>query len=461
MQIKTAFSALGLGASLLLSACTGSTQATLQPSVLQQLSSGVYQAYVAPTSVEVSDAPAGYEAFYLSTYNRHGSRYQPSDKRYVNTLRRLQEGHEQGVLTEQGEALLPQIQLLCDSCLGHGGLLTTVGEKQLAGIGSRLATRYPQCFANGRFVSARASVVPRCGASMRAFMQGVTQTLGFELNGLQEVDSAYMSYIAYDSPAMRQLSAKDASWYPEFQRFYREHTLLTSVVNRFFTDATRLDSLDFVDDLYWLTIGMQNVEVPGCDLSGCFTPEELFECYRCVNYRMYICNSLSPTGHDIPAKSASSLLLNIVKSADQAIAHPAEIGAHLRFGHDSNLLRLLALMRVQGCTARVDDPAQAWQVWQEAVLCPMGANLQMVFYKPEGSSLSGSETSSISDSEAEAHGACPVYVQFFLNEIPTSLDVAALQPHEGNLYLWSDVKSFFLSQIDTHQQETEFIEPVQ
>lgn len=431
---KIFFLILGIA---LLTGCRKAEQETDQPN-LTVLSAGVYRAYPEPTDSSVT-ANGNYTPFYVSTYNRHGSRYQPSDRRYANTLQCLQDGHNRGVLTAAGEALLPQIQTLCDSCLGHGGQLTTIGEQQLEAIGKRLAKRYPEVFANHRFVSARASVVPRCGASMRAFIKGLDKELGFEANHRLEVDSAYMCYIAYDSPAMRQLSAKNAFWQADFNRYYRQHTLQKSVVDRFFADATGLDSLNFVDDLYWLAIGMQNVQVPGCDLSHCFTPEELFECYRCVNYRMYICNSLSPTGQSIPAQSASSLLQNIVESADSAIANDS-IAATLRFGHDSNLLRLMALMHMVGNTAEVADPAEAWKVWQEAELCPMGANLQLVFSR---------------NAQKE------VFVQFFHNEKLTTLDVPGLQPLEGSYYRWNDVRSYFLSQIKTDSQTTDFIEPVQ
>lgn len=417
------------------------------------LSSGVYRAYPAPSSDVQPALPVGYEPFYVSTYNRHGSRYQPNDKRYVNTLRRLQEAHERGALTPYGEQLLPQIQTLCDSCVGHGGLLTTVGVRQLTGIGNRLYHRYPELFlrpqpdGRPRHIGARASVVTRCGQSMGAFMAGLAFDMiprfverypGQLPNTLCEVDSAYMNYIAYDSPQMREWS-KNGAWKEDFQAFYEQHTLLPSVVDRIFADATGLDSLDFVDDLYWLVIGMQNVEVPGCDLSGAMTADELFSCYRCVNYRMYLCNANAPMSRRIPAESASSLLQNIVESADRAIATDT-VAADFRFGHDSNLLRLLALMRVGGCTGEVADPTEAWREWQEAQLCPMGANIQLIFCRNDRGE---------------------VLVQFLLNEQPATLDVEGLEPVAATCYVWKDVRRFFLSQIKTENAKTDFVEPVQ
>jgi len=222
-------------------------------------------------------------------------------------------------------------------------------------------------------------------------------------------------------------------------------------VKRVFADATGLDSLQFVDDLYWLCVGMQDVDVPGCDLSGAMTPEELFECYRCVNYRMYICNANAPMSRHIPAESASSLLQNIVECADQAIATDT-VAADLRFGHDSNLLRLLALMCVKGSTAEVEDPAEAWKVWQEAEICPMGANLQLIFFRP---------TSTLPRREGDNCNAGEVYILFLHNEKPTTLDVPGLSPVEKYYYKWNEVRTFFLQQIKTDNNKTEFIEPVQ
>lgn len=456
--------------------CSCANQKNVEPAddnlPLSQLSSGVYRAYPVPlgeTTSPVAREEAG-EVFYISTYNRHGSRYQPNDKRYANTLRRLQEAHDSGTLTPFGEQLLPQIQVLCDSCLGHGGLLTTVGVRQLAGIGQRMFVNYPEPFVQSqpgsnrpKHISARASVVKRCQQSMGAFFAGLFFQMneafferfpGTAFNVTAECDSAYMAYISYDTPAMRQLASQDAFWQPDYKAYYNEHTMQQSVLKRIFTDDAKVDSLAFIDDLYWLCIGMQNVDVTGCDLSECFTPEELFECYRSVNYRMYICNSNAPMSQHVPAESASSLLQNIVESADIAIETDT-VAATLRFGHDTNLLRLLALMRIQGSTAEVEDPAEAWKVWQEAQLCPMGANLQMIFRRHAKSHQEGGD------------GLQDVTVEFRLNEKNVLLDVEGLKPvngsylTEGGYYKWDEVRTFFLQQIKTDNNKTDFIEPVQ
>lgn len=417
---------------VLLTACSTHPQpgTTISPADYVQ-ASGIYAAYPGPQQDQLTPAPAGYEAFYISHYNRHGSRYQPSNDRYQHTLDRLQAGHDEGRLTPFGESLIPHLQQLCDSCLGHGGQLSSVGAQQLQGIGQRVAQRFPEVFArtigdSGRpcYISSRASVVPRCGASAQAFLQGFSGQLQQPLNLDYSADSVHMAYIAYDTPQMRQLGSRDADWQAGYDEFKRTHVDCQPIIGRLFADATGLDTLQTVIDLYWLVVGMQDVDVPGCSLDGIFTADELRSCWQCVNYRMYICNANCPQSQGIPAASASTLLQNIVQGADAAIATDT-IAAHFRFGHDSNLLRLLALARIQGATAQAEHPSQAWQVWPDYALSPMGANLQLIFYR---------------------NADQPVLVKFLHNEGEVLLD-APVQPVSGPYYQWADVRAFFLSQL--------------
>ena len=125
------------------------------------------------------------------------------------------------------------------------------------------------------------------------------------------------------------------------------------------------------------------------DLSNCatteefydlFEKEELFGIWQSVNYRMYICNANAPVNQGAAPKSAKSLLKNIIESADRAIREGTPC-ATLRFGHDTNLIRLLALMQVEGCSNQETDPDRYYLAWQDFRVSPMGANLQLIFFK--------------------------------------------------------------------------------
>ena len=92
---------------------------------------------------------------------------------------------------------------------------------------------------------------------------------------------------------------------------------------------------------------------------------------------MYICNANAPVNQEQP-RSAKSLLKNIIESADRAIREGTPC-ATLRFGHDTNLIRLLALMQVEGCSNQETDPDRYYLAWQDFRVSPMGANLQLIF----------------------------------------------------------------------------------
>ena len=78
------------------------------------LLAGIYAAYPGSVQQQLTPAPEGYEPFYISHYGRHGSRFQPSDARYVDTRQRLRDAQVAGNLTPFGESLLPRIERLCD-----------------------------------------------------------------------------------------------------------------------------------------------------------------------------------------------------------------------------------------------------------------------------------------------------------------------------------------------------------
>ena len=403
------------------------------------LLAGIYAAYPGPIAQELTPTPDGYEPFYISHYGRHGSRFQPNDSRYVDTRQRLRDAQDKGNLTPYGQSLLSRIERLCDYACGHGGMLTTIGARQHREIAQRMYERFPVVFARGQHVSARSSVVPRCVESMQAFVGALT-ACDSTIHVVSESDSCYMRYLSYETPEMRALAKDKDTWYQEYGQYALNHLELGRLMDTLFVNPAGLDSLMTYADLYWLVAGMQNLDLD-VDLSDVFTPTEMLRAYRCVNYRMYVTCGNSPTGRGVPAASASSLLCHIIESADLALSCDT-ISADLRFGHDSNLLRLLTLMQVHNAANAEADTARYWAAWQECLLSPMAANLQLVFYRPAGScdAVAGS---------LSAHSHNPsdsILVKFLLNENETLLD-APVSPFSGPYYWWPDVREFLSSRL--------------
>lgn len=376
----------------------------------------------------LTPAPEGYEPFYISHYGRHGSRFQGSEKRYVSALRRLQVADSLHNLTPYGQQLLPQLTLLREYARGNGGQLSTIGVAQHHDLAQRMYHNFPEVFQPGTSISARSSVVSRCRASMLSFTGSLLEC-DSTLSITAETDSAFMQYIANDTPELKALDCDTAFWYPDYGAYARQHLSLGRLMDTLFVHPEGLDSLMTFAELYYLAVGMEDLDLPQVELSGLFTPQELFDAFRCINYRMYMCNGACPRNQGIPQRCAHNLLHNIINSADSALS---DRSVTLRFGHDSHLLRLLALMSVHNAANQETDPERYWCAWQSSVLSPMAANLQLIFYRK-----SQTEASSQRDE---------VLVKLLLNENEVLLD-GDIQPLSGPYYRWSDLRAFWLSRM--------------
>lgn len=74
------------------------------------------------------------------------------------------------------------------------------------------------------------------------------------------------------------------------------------------------------------------------------------------------------------------LVQNIIESADSAIKNRS-IAATLRFGHDGNVIPLLALLQVENFDVSVAGPAEVYKHWCDFKASPMAANIQIVFFE--------------------------------------------------------------------------------
>lgn len=329
---------------------------------------GIHCAYPEPDSAAGTPAPRGYEPFYVSHYGRHGSRYLVSDAQYVRVLDTLAAHAE--ALTPFGRDILGRLQALRDEVAGHAGQLSPLGARQHRGIGRRLRERFPTVFAGGRTV-ARASTYPRCIASMEAFCEGLHEA---DPELVIEADSRpeYMEFLAYTSPELKE-------WRKAVSRRRRPSPAAERLIDTLFADRAAAVSPGFVAKaLFRIAVGQQNIP-SRIRFDDIFTDGELFALWRAENAEMYLENGDSAEGGGRAPASARSLLRDMVETADADLAS-GEVAASLRFGHDVYLLRLLALMEVEGCAARVDEDS-SWLAWQDYRLTPMAANLQMVFYR--------------------------------------------------------------------------------
>jgi len=315
---------------------------------------GVYFAYP-EESHEQTPAPVGYKPFYISHFARHGSRWLPDDKRYEAVCAQFADTAN---LTPLGKDVRRRLLVIYGDAKGRGGDLTAIGAEQHKRMAERMYRSFPTVLGDSAAVSARSSVVGRCVMSMHAFLVRMAQ-LNPSLRITAEANRRYMDYIAYTSPEEQWLeSVTHNRWTMNPAR------LMCSL----FRDTTRVaNQRDLASELHTIASDMQDVGI-GVSLYDIFTEEEMRQIYDMNNERMQLCNGIDPRNRGIPQRCAASLWQNIVETADSAIA-AGKPAATLRFGHDTSLYRLLSLLGLYAGENRMD------------VIIPMGANLQIVFYR--------------------------------------------------------------------------------
>ena len=342
---------------------------------------GVYYAYPVKEAI-ATPPPKGYKPFYISHYARHGSRWIQSEQDYKTVVDIFEKAHQAGALTALGEDVRKRMALVWEDAEGHGGDLTPLGVRQHRGIAERMFQNYPEVFKGSPALSARSTVVLRCVLSMDAFCERLKE-LNPALQIRREACARYMKYMNYHTPEAVKFVSHQGPWYEEYRKFKESHTrpdrLVTSLFNSPDYIRKNVNPGELMWGLYWIASDMQDVELP-LSFYDLFEKEELFGIWQSVNYRMYICNANAPVNQGAAPKSAKSLLKNIIESADRAIREGTPC-ATLRFGHDTNLIRLLALMQVEGCSNQETDPDRYYLAWQDFRVSPMGANLQLIFFK--------------------------------------------------------------------------------
>lgn len=315
---------------------------------------GVYYAYPVTETV-LASAPEGYKPFYISHYGRHGSRWLTNDNRYIWVNKHFE---DQKNLTKLGLDVRKRLDKIWKNAKGNGGQLTKLGGRQHRGIAKRMYQNFPQLFTAEAHLTAHSSTVSRCKTSMENFVAELkSQNPSILLDPITREED--MAWIAYTSPEQKALEN-------------RTNVPLKISPDRFvkalFKDPSKVkDPTKLLMELHTIASDMQDVELD-VSLYDLFTPEEMLAVYAKNNESMTIVHGDVIENEGIPARCAISLWQRIEADAETAIAYGG-VGADLRFGHDSNLFRLMTLMGLDIQGKPMDD------------LLPMAANLQIVFYR--------------------------------------------------------------------------------
>ncbi len=374
---------------------------------------------------ELTPAPKGYEAVYVSHYGRHGSRYAYTEKAYTVLLNMLAEGQKAGNLTPYGEDLLNRCQPFWDQVRYRVGDLTPLGWEQHQEIARTMVKNYPSAFGKGSEVDACSSPSVRSIISMNSFCSSVSREAPlvhvYAHQGLTDVQATRPNSgsnpFRYKGPEVK-LPYKEGS--DAF--FFRHFPEYTKVLARLFKNPDSAlgirNPYDAFFNIYMFVGGMNSLpEDVRIDVSGLLTKEEYAKLWEIDNYERF--REYYPY-----QQPNASIVDDMVEKAD-AMLSEGKRGAHLRFGHDHVMMSLLMLMDVDGF-GTVPKSNDDLVYWFQTFRSPMGTNLQYVFYKPR-------------------KGSGDILVKVLLNGEEVRL--GQVEPVSGPYYRWADVKEHLSSRI--------------
>ena len=422
---------------LCLLCCGGAAAQTAQEELKanRYLSGSNYLDYDRQLATEpLTPAPKGYEPFYMSHYGRHGSRWLIGEGDYTSPLNTMREADSEGKLTAEGKAVLKKLETFYPTTVKRLGELTTVGERQHHGIGSRLAKNFPEIFkAKNVPIDARSTVVIRCILSMEAECEELAAA-NPTARIHNDVSESFQYYLNQDrSDRLRQASREGRKARNLYERKYNHPERLMKVLfndQSYVYDNVRASSL--MRQLFEVAANMQSHDTD-IELYSLFTDEEVYDQWRIRNVGWYLDYGAAPQTGGIMPFSQLNLLRNIIETADTIVPVPVVAAslattpqATLRFGHEVCVMPLACLLELGQCGAQVENLDTLDNVWRNYRIFPMACNIQLVFYRP----TKGKEGD--------------ILVKAMLNEREMTLPGT---PVSGPYYRWADLRRYYLDKI--------------
>lgn len=390
------------------------------------LAAGKYYAYEAPVSDKVSKAPAGYEPFYISAFARHGSRYLTDEEKYAEPVSVLRKADREGYLTTDGKKALQVMERLWKEAENRYGELTAKGAAQHQGLVERMYKHYPQVFVKGAHVDARSTYKTRAFLSMAAACVRLAQ-LNSGLLITQDASAHDAYYIKYKNKTFEQqhLAQSDSVYRIADSVYVHPARLMKQLFTRNVSaEELGVSPVVLMGELFELD-GISQSSYGQEGLSFLFTDDERYDMWQRNNFEWYYEKGASPLSDCCMYHLERNLLENFILTADTAIASPYRC-VTLRYGHDTNLAPLAALMGMNRLQTETTDWQQIADTYRTYRIIPMCGNIQLIFYRRKGSS--------------------DILVKPLLNEREVTLPV---ETDCAPFYHWVDVRAYWQKVADS------------
>jgi len=387
-----------------------------------------YYAYPEP-DVKLTPAPKGYQPFYISTYARHGSRFLIDPTDYARPLAVLKEANKAGKLTDLGKQVLGIVDSITYLSKDRLGELTPLGARQHRDIAMRMFNNYPEIFAGNALIDARSTIVIRCILSMTAEclqLQALNPNLRFT-NDASQYDMYYMNYKDKKLTDLHKLPDVTAAKDSLDRKYVHPERLMKTLFNDAEYVAKKIKANKLMNDLFDLASNMQSHDV-SLNLYPIFTKEECYDLWQCRNLLWYIRFGPSAITQSKMPYLEANLLENILNTTDTCIVKK-ENSATLRFGHETCLMPLAALLELGNSGKVIGNMDSVATIWRNYRIFPMASNIQFVFFRKQGTS--------------------DILVKTLLNEHEVSLPV---HTDVAPFYHWKDVEAYYREKLNKYRQ---------
>ncbi len=390
--------------------------------------------YIYPDSITtpLTPSPEGKKPFYISHYGRHGSRYISSRSGYDIPYVMMQQADSLNELTEEGQKVLHEMNIIMRNTENRWGELTGFGKKQMQQIGQRMAERFPEVLCPGARVTGISTTVPRCIESMGACLMQMLQVCP-QLQVTMQSSKRTQCYMNYQDHQLRRYMT------PEAKKAYELYTDPrmgnTRLMELIFKNPDIVKEV--VDEgqfsYYLMKMGLFQLNInynQSTYLMTLFDTDDLYLMWQIDNALWYIQHGACKLNGGSQPYSQRYLLRQLIADADSCIRLERP-GAQLRFGHETVVLPLVCLIGVNGFDLETDnlDELEAKGWWCSSVF-PMASNLQFIFYR--------------------SHPKDPdVLFKVLLNEVEATLP---LQPVSGPYYRWTDFRQYCLDKLSKYQK---------
>ena len=326
---------------------------------------------------EHAPAPKGYKPFYISHYGRHGSRYHSKESYLTKPIGALEELNNKGFLNSKGKELLDALKGILDESKGMTGMLTSLGSKELYGIGTRMYRNFPEVFKGRKEINAVSSYVPRCLLSMTSLCDGLRDEAG-HLQFSYKTGKKYYDYLCHENDKKPYRKLADELLDELYTSHSRPEIFFDTICTNVDEALRSVDKPASLVSEIWRAGSIATAIGSHHNVFSFFTSEELVGQWIIKNNHFYCQYGNSPMAVKFVSERAYPIVMDIIQKADDAIVSGR--AADLRFGHDMWLVPLVSYMGLKDFAAQV-DPTKAHECWNITQASQFASNLQMIFYR--------------------------------------------------------------------------------